>query len=68
LSDDDAVVGGSAELTSQAKISEPKFRFGLAVILGESRRGAKLDWKLGPADGFAEDSRARWLGRWAAIL
>jgi hypothetical protein len=33
------VVSGPAQLTSQAKISEPKFRFGFTVILGESRWG-----------------------------
>jgi hypothetical protein len=50
------------------KISEPKFGFGLAVILGESHRWAKPDWKPGPTNGLAEDSRARWLGGWTAIL
>jgi hypothetical protein len=39
LSNDDPVVGGPTQLTSQAKISKPKFRFGLAVILGKSRGG-----------------------------
>jgi hypothetical protein len=33
--DDDSVIGGPAQLTSQAEISEPKFGFGLAVTLGE---------------------------------
>jgi hypothetical protein len=66
--DDNSVIGGPAQLTSQAKISEPKFGFGLAIILGESRRGAKPDQKLGPTNGLAEDSRARWLGGWTTIL
>jgi hypothetical protein len=55
-------------LTSQAKISEPKFGFGLAVIHGESCRGAKPDRKLGPTNGLAKDSRARRLRGWTAIL
>jgi hypothetical protein len=57
------VIRGPAQLTSQAEISEPKFGFGLAVILGESRPGAKSDRKLGPTNGLAEDSRARRLER-----
>jgi hypothetical protein len=36
LPDDDLVVGGPTQLTCQAEVSEPKFRFGLAVILGKS--------------------------------
>jgi hypothetical protein len=39
LSNDDPVVGGSTQLTSQAEVSEPKFGFGLTVILGKSRGG-----------------------------
>jgi hypothetical protein len=39
LSNDDSVVGGSTQLTSQAEVSEPKFGFGLTVILGKSRGG-----------------------------
>jgi hypothetical protein len=50
------------------KVSEPKFGFGLAVILGESHRGAKPDRKLGPTNGLAEDSRAQRLGGWTVIL
>jgi hypothetical protein len=42
LSNDDPVVGGSTQLTSQAEVSEPKFEFGLAVILDKSRGGAEL--------------------------
>jgi hypothetical protein len=58
LTDDDFVIGGAAQLTSQVEVSKPKFGFGLAVILGESRRGAELDRKLGVSNGLAEDSRA----------
>jgi hypothetical protein len=39
LLNDDPIVGGPTQLTSQAKISEPKFGFGLAIILGKSRGG-----------------------------
>jgi hypothetical protein len=39
LSNDDPVVGGPTQLIGQAEVSEPKFRFGLAVILGKSRGG-----------------------------
>jgi hypothetical protein len=39
LLNDDPVVGGPAQLTSQAEVSEPKFKFGFAVILGKSRGG-----------------------------
>jgi hypothetical protein len=39
LSNDDPVIGGPTQLTSQAEISEPKFRFGLIVILGKSHGG-----------------------------
>jgi hypothetical protein len=39
LSNDDPIVGGPTQLTGQAKVSEPKFGFGLAVILGKSRGG-----------------------------
>jgi hypothetical protein len=62
LSHDDSVIGGAAQLTSQVEIREPKFGFGLAVILGESQRGAKPDRKLGVSNGLVEDSRAWWLG------
>jgi hypothetical protein len=34
LSNDDPVVGGLAQLTRQAEIGEPKFGFGLTVLLG----------------------------------
>jgi hypothetical protein len=40
-SNDDTVIGGPAQLTSQAEISEQKFGFGLAVILGESHWGGE---------------------------
>jgi hypothetical protein len=39
LSNDDPVVDGPTQLTSQAKVSEPKFGFGLTVILDKSRGG-----------------------------
>jgi hypothetical protein len=39
LSSDDPVVSGPSQLTSQAKVGEPKFRFGFTVILGKSRGG-----------------------------
>jgi hypothetical protein len=39
LSNDDLVVDGPTQLTSQAEVSEPKFRFGFAVILGKSHGG-----------------------------
>jgi hypothetical protein len=39
LSNDDPVIGGPTQLTSQAEVSELKFRFGLAVILDKSRGG-----------------------------
>jgi hypothetical protein len=45
LSDDDFVIGGATQLTSQTEVSEPKFRFGLTVVLGQSRRGAEPDRK-----------------------
>jgi hypothetical protein len=61
LLDDGSIVDGPTQLTSQAKISEAKFVFGLAIILGESCQGAKLDRKLGPTNGLAEESRARRL-------
>jgi hypothetical protein len=44
-SNDDTVIGGPAQLTSQAEINEQKFRFGLAVILGESHWGVKPNRK-----------------------
>jgi hypothetical protein len=37
LSNDDPVIGGPSQLTSQAKVSKPKFEFCFAVILGKSR-------------------------------
>jgi hypothetical protein len=44
LSNDDPVIGGPTQLTSQAEISEPKFGFGLTVILGKSRgRGGRTE-------------------------
>jgi hypothetical protein len=39
LSNDDPVIGGPTQLTGQVEISEPKFGFGFAVILGKSHRG-----------------------------
>jgi hypothetical protein len=39
LSNDDPIVDGPTQLTSQVEISEPKFGFGLTVILGKSRGG-----------------------------
>jgi hypothetical protein len=68
LSNDDFVVGGAAQLTSQAEVNDPKFEFGLVVVLGQSQRGAEPDRKQGVSNGLAEDSRARWLGWWTAIL
>jgi hypothetical protein len=41
LSNDDSVIGGPTQLTSQAEVSEPKFGFGFAVILGKRRGGAE---------------------------
>jgi hypothetical protein len=41
LSNDDPVVGGPTQLTSQAEIGEPKFEFGFAIILGKSRGGVE---------------------------
>jgi hypothetical protein len=65
---DDLVIGGPAQLTSQAEISKPKLGFGLAVILGESHQGVKPNWKLCLANSLAEDPRARRLGGCTAIL
>jgi hypothetical protein len=65
---DDSVIGGPAQLTSQAEISKPKVGFGLAVILGESHQGAKPNWKLCLANSLAEDLRARRLRGCTAIL
>jgi hypothetical protein len=62
LSDDDPVVGGPAQLTRQAEISEPKFRFGLAVVLGESRGRAKPSQECCLMDSFNEDPRTQRLG------
>jgi hypothetical protein len=39
LSNDDLVVSGPTQLTSQAEVSEPKFGFGFAIILGKSHGG-----------------------------
>jgi hypothetical protein len=39
LPDDDLVIGGPIQLTCQAEVSEPKFGFGLAVIIGKSHGG-----------------------------
>jgi hypothetical protein len=41
LSNDNPVIGGPTQLTSQAEVSEPKFGFGLAVILGKSHGGGE---------------------------
>jgi hypothetical protein len=59
---DDPVVGGPTQLTCQAEISEPKFGFGLAVILGESHGGAEPSWEYCFTNGLAKDPRTRWLG------
>jgi hypothetical protein len=39
LSNDDPVIGGPTQLIGQAEISEPKFGFGFAIILGKSHEG-----------------------------
>jgi hypothetical protein len=39
LSNDEPVIGCPAQLTRQAEIGEPKFGFGFAAVLGESRGG-----------------------------
>jgi hypothetical protein len=62
LSDDDPVVGGPAQLTHQAEIGEPKFGFGFAVVLGESRGRAKPSWEYCLADSLTEDPRTQGLG------
>jgi hypothetical protein len=62
LSNDDLVVGGPTQLTSQAKVSEPKFRFGLAVILGKSLWGAEPSREYCFVNGLAKDPRTPWLG------
>jgi hypothetical protein len=62
LPNDDPVVGGPAQLTRQAEIGEPKFRFGFAVVLGESRGRAKPSREHRLTDSLAEDPRARRLG------
>jgi hypothetical protein len=62
LSDDDPVIGGPAQLTRQAEIGEPKFRFGLTVVLGESHGRAKLSREYRLVDSLTEDPRARRLG------
>jgi hypothetical protein len=62
LSDDDPVIGGPSQLTRQAEIGEPKFGFGLAVVLGESRGRAKPSREYRFADSLTEDLRARRLG------
>jgi hypothetical protein len=62
LSNDDPVVGGPAQLTRQAKIGKPKFGFGFAVVLGESRRGAKSNREHHLTDSLTEDPRTRGLG------
>jgi hypothetical protein len=41
LSNDLLIVGGPTQLTSQAEVSEPKFGFGLVVILGKSHGGVE---------------------------
>jgi hypothetical protein len=46
LSNDDPIIGGPTQLISQAEISEPKLRFGFAIILGKSRGGGpEPSWK-----------------------
>jgi hypothetical protein len=45
LSNDDPVISGPTQLTSQAEVSEPKFGFGFAVILGKSCGWAELSQK-----------------------
>jgi hypothetical protein len=62
LSNDDPVVGGPAQLTCQAEISKPKFGFGFAVVLGESRGRAKPSREYYLADSLTEDPRTRGLG------
>jgi hypothetical protein len=62
LPDDDPVIGGPTQLTCQVEVSEPKFRFGLAVILGKSHGGVKPSWEYRFANGLAKDPRTRWLG------
>jgi hypothetical protein len=39
LLNDDPVVGGPTQLKCQVEVSEPKFGFGLTVVLGKSRGG-----------------------------
>jgi hypothetical protein len=39
LSNDDPVIGGPTQLTSQAEVSGAKFKFGFAIILGKSHGG-----------------------------
>jgi hypothetical protein len=62
LSDDDSVVGGPAQLTRQVEISEPKFGFGLAIVLGESRGRAKPCREYCFSNGLAKDPGTRWFG------
>jgi hypothetical protein len=62
LSNDDLVISGPAQLTCQAEIGEPKFRFGLAVVLGESHGRAKPSREHRLPDSLTEDLRARRLG------
>jgi hypothetical protein len=62
LSNDDPVIGGLTQLTSQAEVSKPKFGFGLAVILGKSHGGVELSREYHFVNGLAKDPRTRWLG------
>jgi hypothetical protein len=41
LSNDDPVVGGPTQLIGQAEVSEPKFGFGLTIILGKIVGGGR---------------------------
>jgi hypothetical protein len=62
LSNDDPIIGGPIKLTRQAEIGKPKFGFGLAVVLGESRGRAKPSREHRFTDSLTEDLRARRLG------
>jgi hypothetical protein len=62
LSNDDPVIGGPAQLTRQVEIGEPKFGFGFAVVLGESRGGAKPSREHRLMDSLTKDPRTRRLG------
>jgi hypothetical protein len=62
LSNDDLVIGGPALLTRQTEIGEPKFGFGLAVVLGECRGRAKPSREHCFTNSLTEDPRAQRLG------